>query len=331
MQQGMLSSVLLSVALLSGVPQAVATEMPPNKVTQWLQEPSVQNKVAELLQYVIEDNIDSLDFALERLSLPAQEVARYLLLQKIENQNITLTPKMALFVEKQKSMIPTYKVLERGDGYEFSVPAFNYPAIASRLLKQWHQDQSILAFVLEAERGDLVLQDWLSGSDYQVQTKEALFIRELDSLSPEAISKLTNQLTQASITSWLPSSQVMVRLAQVSENSDVYKLLWLMKTDQHSQQELSRLAKVGDEFSSAQIMLAASNPSLKEQAITELAKIRPMREEVKEFLISRMALPDDATFVAGELARQGYASWLEELATHNQRVNSRAIFNVLGQ
>jgi hypothetical protein len=305
--------------------------MPPNKVTQWLQEPSVQNKVAELLQYVIEDNIDSLDFALERLSLPAQEVARYLLLQKIENQNITLTPKMALFVEKQKSMIPTYKVLERGDGYEFSVPAFNYPAIASRLLKQWHQDQSILAFVLEAERGDLVLQDWLSGSDYQVQTKEALFIRELDSLSPEAISKLTNQLTQASITSWLPSSQVMVRLAQVSENSDVYKLLWLMKTDQHSQQELSRLAKVGDEFSSAQIMLAASNPSLKEQAITELAKIRPMREEVKEFLISRMALPDDATFVAGELARQGYASWLEELATHNQRVNSRAIFNVLGQ
>ena len=55
-------------------------------------------------------------------------------------------------------MVPTYQVLERGDGYEFSVPAFNYPAIAHRLLKQWQQDQSTLAFVLEAERGELIFK-----------------------------------------------------------------------------------------------------------------------------------------------------------------------------
>ncbi len=331
MQQGMLSSVLLSVALLSGVPQVAATEMQPKEVEQWLQEPQVHNKVAELLQYVVEDNIDSLNFSLQRLSLPAQEVARYLLLKKIEQQNLILTPKMAIFVETQKSMIPTYKIIEHGEGYEFSVPAFNYPSIANRLLKQWQQDQSTLAFVLEAERGDLDLEEWLSGSDYQVQTREALLIRELDSLSLTAISRLTKQLTEKAVTSWLPSSQVMVRLAQVSEDPEVYKLLWLMKADFNSQLELSRLAKVADEFANTQIMMAASNPSLKEQAISELAKMRPMSEEVKEFLISRMALSDDATYVAGELARQGYASWLEELATTNKRVNSSAILSVLGQ
>ena len=331
MQQGMLSSVLLSITLLMGVPVVTATEMQPERVEQWLQESQVHDKVAELLQFVVEDDIDGLNFALQRLSLPVQEVSRYLLLKKIEDQSLILTPKMALFVEQQKSMVPTYQVLERGDGYEFSVPAFNYPAIAHRLLKQWQQDQSTLAFVLEAERGELILKEWLSGSEYQVQTREALLVRELDSLSPEAVQNLTEQLTKASVTSWLPSSQVMVRLAQVSEDADVYKLLWLMKADFNSQSELVRLAKVADEFSLNQVIQASHNPSLKEQAIKELTKVRPMSTQVKDFLITRMALSDDATFIAGELAQQGYTSWLEELANSNQRVNSRAIMNVLGQ
>lgn len=331
MQQGMLSSVLLSVLILLGVPPVTATEMQPQRIEQWLQEPQVHDKVAELLSLAIEDDIDGLNFALQRLSLPVQEVSRYLLLKKIEDQNLIMTPKMALFVEQQKSMVPTYQLLERGEGYEFTVPAFNYPAIANRLLKQWHQDQSTLAFVLEAERGELVLKQWLQGSEYQVQAREALLIRELDSLSPEAITRLCQQLTREAVISWLPSSAVMVRLAQVSEDPEVYKLLWLMKADFNSESELVRLAKVGNDFSLNQVIQAAQNPSLKEVAITELTKIRPMSKEVKEFLITRMAISDDARFIAGELARQGYSSWLEELASTNQKVNSRAILSVIGQ
>ncbi|KJY84355.1 hypothetical protein TW81_03995 [Vibrio galatheae] len=330
MQQGMLSSVLLSIALLTGVP-AAATEMDPQRVEQWLQEPQVHDKVAELLQYAIEDDTDGLNFALQRLALPVQEASRYLLLKKVEEQNLILTPKMAIFVEEQQSMVPTYQVLERGDGYEFSIPAFNYPAIANRLLKQWRQDQSTLTFILDAERGELILKQWLSGSDYQIQAREALLIRELDSLSPQAVDKLAKQLTQAAVVSWLPSSQVMVRLAQVSEDPEVYKLLWLMKADFQSESELVRLAQVADKFSIEQVMRASTNPSLQARAITELTKVKPMSGEVKEFLIARMASSDDAKFIAGELARQGYHSWLEELASNNQKVNSRAILSVLSQ
>ncbi|EGA71955.1 hypothetical protein VISI1226_20744 [Vibrio sinaloensis DSM 21326] len=330
MQQGMLSSVLLS-ALLMGAPAVSATEMAPARVEMLLEDEQIHQKVAQLLQYAIEDNIDSLTFALERLSLPQQEVARYLLLSKIEQQHIILTPKMALFIEQQKAMVPTYQVLERGEGYEFSVPAFNYPAIASRLLKQWHQDQSTLSFVLQAERGELDLKAWLSGNDYQVQARESLLIRELDSLSPEAVHGLSKQLTEEAIVSWLPSSQVMVRLAQVSEDAEVYKLVWLMRADFNSQQELHRLAQVGDDFSIQQIMSASQNPSLKQDAFKALTRIRPMSDQTKAFLIERMALKDDAPIVAQELARQGYTSWLEELASHNQKVRSRAILNALSQ
>ena len=329
MQQGMLSSVLLSASLLMGAPVISAMEMTPARVEVLLEDEQVHQKVAELLQYAVEGNIDSLNFALERLSLSQQEVTRYLLLSKIEAQNLILTPKMALFVERQQAMVPIYQILERGDGYEFSVPAFNYPAIANRLLNRWKQDQSTLDFVMKAERGELQLKEWLSGSDYKVQTREALLIRELDSLSPDAVSALSHQLTQEAVTSWLPSSAVMVRLAQVSEDSQVYKLLWLMRADFNSYRELSRLATRADSFSIEQLMLATQNPSLKEKAFQELASIKPLTQDIREFLVGKMAIKEDASIVANELARQGYRSWLKDLASSNKKVRSNAIDQAL--
>lgn len=59
----------------------------------------------------------------------------------------------------------------------------------------------MLVFVLDAEKQELDLKEWLSGSEYQVQTREALLIRGLDSLSPEAVDYLTRQLTTSSIVS----------------------------------------------------------------------------------------------------------------------------------
>ncbi|MEH0667652.1 hypothetical protein H4F18_17485 [Vibrio scophthalmi] len=330
MQQGMLSSLLLSASLLVAHPVS-ATPMEPERAQALLADEHIELKVAELLQYAIEDNIDTLKFALDRLSLPQQEVARYLLLKKFEDQELALTSKMALFVEQQKRRVPTYQVLEVGDGYEFSTPAFNYPAIASRLLKQWKQGQSALEFVLAAERQELNLKQWLSGSDYQVQMRESLFIRELDTLSQQAVLALAAQLTEQTVTSWLPSSAVMVRLAQVSEDPGVYKLIWLTKADFNSQQELARLADVGDEFALQQIMRASTNPALKASAIEALTRIKPMSPEVKEFLIAKMAIREEASMVASALANQGYRSWLEELAKTNQTVRSHAILSVLTQ
>lgn len=226
MQQGMLSSLLLSLSLLT-LPVAVsAKEMQESVVEQWLQDTQIQTKVSELLEYVVRDEVDSLKFSLDRLAFPQQEVVRFRLLEKLEQQNIILTPRMALFVESQVRLTPTYQMLERGDGYEFSVPAFNYPAIASRLIKRWKQDQSTLDFVLQAERKELNLQQWLTGTSQQIQTRESLLIRELDSLSPSALKALTTQLTQANVTSWLPSTVVVVRMAQVSQDKAMYDLLW---------------------------------------------------------------------------------------------------------
>ena len=330
MQHGLLSSLLLSTSLLlSPVGMSYATEMSPLTVESWLENDQVKLKTAELLELVVRDEVNSLRFALERLTFPQQEVARYQLLKKIEQQKIALTPKMSIFIEQQLDLTPTYQVLERGDGYEFTVPAFNYPSIANRLIKQWHQDQTTLVFVLDAEKQELDLKEWLSGPEHQVQTREALLIRELDSLSPEAVDYLTKQLTASSIVSWLPSTEVVVRLAQVSEDPEVYKILWRMKADYHSQAELVRLAETKQTFALEQVMAATKNPRLKDEAITLLTKVNPLSEEVKQFLVSRMAIADEAPLVARELAKQGHTRWLQDLVNDNPQVKSSLIEQAL--
>ncbi|WP_210447885.1 hypothetical protein [Vibrio crassostreae] len=330
MQHGLLSSLLLSTSLLfSPVGMSYATEMSPFTVESWLENDQVKLKTAELLELVVRDEVNSLRFALERLTFPQQEVARYQLLKKLEQQKTVLTPKMSIFVEQQLAITPTYQVLERGDGYEFTVPAFNYPSIANRLIKQWRQDQKTLVFVLDAEKQELDLKEWLSGSEHQVQTREALLIRELDSLSPEAVDYLTKQLTASSIVSWLPSTEVVVRLAQVSEDPEVYKILWRMKADYYSQAELVRLAGTKQTFALEQVMAATKNPRLKDEAITLLTKVNPLSEEVKQFLVSRMAIADEAPLVARELAKQGHTRWLQDLVNDNPQVKSSLIEQAL--
>jgi hypothetical protein len=329
MQQGMLSSLLLSLSLITVPVTLSAMEMQESEVEQWLQDTHIQAKVSELLGYAFRDEVNTLKFSLDRLAYPQQEVVRYLLLQKVEQQNLILTPRMAIFVESQINITPSYQVLEHGDGYEFSVPAFNFQAIASRLIKRWKQDQSTLEFVLDAERHDLVLKDWLTGTSQQIQIREDLLIKELDSLSIDAISALTAQLTQADVTSWLPRSAVIVRLAQVSQEQAMYDLLWRIRADYNSRTELDRLASVGDAFSLQQLMNATVNPTLKPYAISLLARSHPLQPKVKQFLIARMELSEDATLVARELAKQGHQSWLEELVSSNQQVKAHQINSVL--
>ncbi|EHH2451314.1 hypothetical protein MPV89_004175 [Vibrio vulnificus] len=329
MQHGLLSSLLLSLSLFWMPQIALAKEVPADTVQQWLQDQQVESKVSELLDYALRDKTNELKFSLERLALPQQEVVRYVLLDKLEKNQVILTPRMALFVESQIKRTPAYQVVEKGEGYEFTVPAFNYPAIASRLIKRWKQDQSTLEFILLAEQGKLDLQTWLSGSTNQIQLRESLLLKELDSLSPEALERLVSQLVDKPITTWLPSSSVVVRFAQVSERSDVYHLLWRMKADHNSQAELTRLASMGDEQALQQVMAAALNPSLKEQAIQVLASKHPLSQDVKQFLITRMALPDDAALVAKELSKQGHERWLQEVLSGGYPVKRHLIAQAL--
>ncbi|MGF1775051.1 hypothetical protein ACP3V5_24655 [Vibrio maritimus] len=330
MLQGWLASLLLVLVVSFSQPVHASKEMTQQEVERWLQSQVVLQKVDDFLLLVEQDDTDGLKFALNRLALPQQEVARFLLLKHIEDNERILSPKMAIFVQGQKSLPPTYTMLERGDGYEFSIPAFNYPAISARLIKRWNSDQKTLEFILQAESEQLVLRDWLSeGSDYERKIREDLLVKEFDSLSPKANAFISQQLTDTNITEWLPSTRVLVRMAQVNEDAALYDLLWKMRADYHSQVELERLASLSSPFAQQQIMAAARNPSLKRQAITELAQITPLPNEVKTFLVTRMTKVEDASFVASQLAQNGHGGWVRDVLSTNSQVKASLVLQAL--
>ncbi|ENM3983642.1 hypothetical protein ABH649_002355 [Vibrio cholerae] len=327
MQQGWLCLVLL---FLLGLPSyAIGGDITATERELWLAEPQTQQKVEELYLLALHNEVDRLQFNLQRISYPAQEVVRFLLLQKFEQGQLILTEELAVFIAAQKSQTPNYLIAERGDGYEFSVPAFDYAAIAHRLLKQAQQQQDIVMFVLQAENGELNLREWLSGSLAQSEARQRLLLTELHRLSPQAMERLIGQITTEQVTSWLPSATVMVQLARHSQSHALYQRLWLMKANDDIRQEVARLAAQADAFAKQQLMLAVENPSLKQEALQALVEIRPMSMEVEQFLIEKLGQSENAFQVASMLAQSGYQGWLQELVSSNRAVKQQAILAVL--
>ncbi|HGF7371134.1 TPA: hypothetical protein AB5E75_002290 [Vibrio cholerae] len=327
MQQGWLCLVLL---FLLGLPSyAIGGDITATERELWLAESQTQQKVEELYLLALHNEVDRLQFNLQRISYPAQEVVRFLLLQKFEQGQLILTEELAVFIAAQKSQTPNYLIAERGDGYEFSAPAFDYAAIAHRLLKQAQQQQDIVMFVLQAENGELNLREWLSGSLAQSEARQRLLLTELHRLSPQAMERLIGQITTEQVASWLPSATVMVQLARHSQSHALYQRLWLMKANDDIRQEVARLGAQADGFAKQQLMLAVENPSLKQEALQALVEIRPMSMEVEQFLIEKLGQSENAFQVASMLAQSGYQGWLHELVSSNRAVKQQAILAVL--
>ncbi|MEI8632457.1 hypothetical protein P4S72_11475 [Vibrio sp. PP-XX7] len=243
-------------------------------------------------------------FALQRLALQQQEAVRFLLLRTIEQEHLVVSPQMEEFMIQQQHLSPTYYVTEKGDGYELSVPAFDFPTIANRLVRQWQQHQIRLDLQAQIERHEFDLKAWLTGDKARIEFRESLLIESLGSISAQGIQFLTHQLTLTPIVSWLPSTKLMVAFGQASQDPGIYRLLWLMKADQHSESELLRLSRQHDSFSIEQLIAAAHNPRLKPQAIHLLTQLRPMPENVKQYFVTQMTLSDEAETVAQALMKR---------------------------
>lgn len=330
MQQGLLASILLSASLLVG--QVSASEIQPNFAQSLLIDQQLNKKVDELHQYLIEGDIITLNFSLERLSMPQQEAVRFMLVQQIEQQQLILDPKGTIWLKQQLSIHPTYTIKEQGNGYVVTKLAFDYSSIASRVLSQMSKDQQVLDFILAAEEHRLVLSEWLVGDPHEVRVRQSIVLAELDSVTSEALEYIVSQITDDPLSVWLPTTEVMVRLAQLSQNSDVYKILWKMRTDQHSIAELARLSTVApDPFATQQIMAATNNPSLKQNAFASLAQLHPLPQNVQVFLLAKIDHIQDGGAVAMHLANYGHAPWLESLSTTRNKVRKQHVGLALSQ
>ena len=264
--------------------------------------------------------------------MPQQEAVRFMLVQQIEQQRLILAPKATIWLKEQLTIHPTYTIQEQGNGYLVTKLAFDYTSIASRVLHQMKKDQQVLDFILAAEEKNLVLSEWLVGEPHEVRVRQSIVLAELDSLTPEALDFLASQLTDDPLSVWLPTTQVVVRLAQLSQRADVYKILWKMRTDQYSMAELKRLSSLAPQpFATEQLIAATKNPSLKQNAFASLAQLHPLPENVQTFLLAKLDHIQDGGAVALHLANYGHRSWLESLSLSRNKVLKQNVNFALSQ
>ncbi|MBD1570966.1 MULTISPECIES: hypothetical protein [Aliivibrio] len=330
MQQGLLASILLFISLLFG--QVSASEIQPNFKNSLLNDQQLKKKVEKLHQYIIDDDTTTLNFSLNRLSMPQQEAVRFMLLQNIEKDRLILSPAVSIWLKEQLTLHPTYTIKEQGDGYVVTKLAFDYSSIAARVLNEMKKNQQVLDFILAAEEKRLILSEWLTGEPHQVRVRQSIVLAELDSLTPEALDYLVKQLTDDAVSVWLPTTEVMVRLAQVSKDPGIYKILWRMRTDQYSLGELDRLSTLTpDAFATEQLIAATKNPSLKQRAFASLAQLHPLPQEVQHFLLAKLDHIQDGGAVAMHLANYGHVSWLESLVSGSNNVRKQHVKFALSQ
>ncbi|CAM3857902.1 hypothetical protein VA7868_01951 [Vibrio aerogenes CECT 7868] len=317
--------LLLFVLLWTNLQYVSAGELDELSREQLLQSSQILSQLNELHQLLLSEKIDELNFSLQRISLPGQEAARYLLLKRLEQEHFSVSLKIKQFVRAQQSIKPAWYLSERKDGYTFTVPAFDFPAVSGRLLRTWKHQQNTVSMLQRIRQHNFELRSWLSGDEDLVRLHESLLIQELERLTDDEILYLTHPLVSEPVTSWLPSTRLMSALARRSKNAGVYKLLWLMKPDGFTISELNYLSVQQDAFAVGQIIKAANNPGLKLLAIKQLTRLKPMPDNVKHFLIRQMSRSDTAEVTARSLVKEGYGYWLQQLIQDNKTIKRHLI------
>ncbi|MHA2939757.1 hypothetical protein ACXJY6_15875 [Vibrio sp. RC27] len=325
MRHGWLWLILVCCLRLPVLSLAHAEEMSIVERDSWLARPELSEKVDELMELVTQNQIEALDFSIQSLANPQQEVIRFLLLQRFQDASIQLSIDVENLVATLRLLAPKYHVIEKGDGFEFLSPAFDYPSLAHRLVKEWQFESNSKAFVSSVQLRQLDLELWLTGELEVVEKHQDLLLRSMDQLEPLDIDYLVSQITTPDVVSWLPSNQIMAGLAQASNASSLYKLFWLMRADLYSEQEVARLGEQNTVFALEQLILASRNPRLKQQAQSALAKAFPMQDFVRRYFLIQLNQEGDANFVAGQLIANGYRAWLQELVDVGSKIKYKQV------
>lgn len=318
MRHGLLVAVLS--ALLCGPLTAHAVEVSAQERQQLLDDAHVKSAAENISSLVLSGHSDQAQFQLQRIKFPQQEAVRFLTLKAIASKEPTYTSDLAVFLDQQKKVAPTLTYVEKGEGFQFSAPAYAYQIVAQRMLDEWRLNEKVMHFYIGVETEELELRSWLSGDATVVAQRERLLIESVHSLSSDGLQFLIDQITGPRITAWLPSSNVMVALASVSKDQDLYALLWKMKADGNINSELDRLGHQDSDFAHHQLMVASDNPSLSQRSLHLLSRYATTSPEVEDFLVGKMRNQQQAKIISDSLNFYGHSNWLQQLVQDNPSI-----------
>ncbi|PMG82131.1 hypothetical protein BCU83_08070 [Vibrio breoganii] len=317
-----LLATLLS-AMLGSSFAVQAIELSVEDKQQMLSDAQSQESAQRIVSLALSEQSDQANFNLLRIKQPQQEVVRFLAIKSISESAPQYTSDLAVFVDTQRKVAPSLKIVEQGDGFRFVSPAFSYQIMAQRLIDDWKLDDQIIELYVGVENEQLDLRAWLTEHPDLTSQREKLLINNIDTISDEGLAYLVEQITDNSVLSWLPSSDLMVAMATRSNNPELYDIVWKMKADSALSRELERLGQDGSDFSIQQMIVASQNPSLSERSLQLLAKYAPTSQPAEDFLVSRMSNQGDAQVITESIQGYGYNSWFNQWASKYPEIFNR--------
>ncbi|CAM3128948.1 hypothetical protein [Vibrio rarus] len=321
MHKKLLATLLAAMLSCSFAVQAI--DLSVQKKQQMLADSQSQDIAKQIVSLAFSGQSDEANFRLLRVKQPEQEVVRYLVIKTISDRHPEYTSDLAVFVDTQRKVVPSLRIVDQGEGFRFSSPAFSYQQRAQRLIDSWKLNDQEIELYIGVENEKLALRTWLTEDPELSSQREKLLIDNVDKFSPQALNFLIDQITDENVVSWLPSSDVMVAMATVSRNPHLYSLLWKMKAGNAQSRELERLGQDGSDFSIQQLILASENPSLNKRSLQLLAKYAPASQHADDFLVSRMANQNDAKVITTSIEAYGYGRWFNEWVTEHPELLKR--------
>ncbi len=328
MQQKLLAFFFLFLPLWSC--HVFAFDMQKQQVEQLLVDEQIKQQVKRFYRDLIAGDIERFNHSFAHLSKLQKEALRFLLIQKMEHNRRCLKPETLTWLKQQLAIRPTYMMVEQGGSYVVRTFAFDYPRTASRILRKIEKQQQQSKFILKAEKHKLVLSEWLVGEPHEIRSRCSVVLSELNNLTPEALDVIASQVINQSSLVWLPTTEVMSKLARTSQREDIYQILWKMRADRHVIDEVDRLTEMtATPFVIKQLISATNNPLLKQKALAGLARNYASSQDAQQFLLAKLNDHVDGKAVAIHLLNYSDISQLEKLSTRVNNTGKRNIQSAL--
>ena len=141
----------LLTAMLGSSFAAQAIELSVEEKQQMLSDAQSLKSAQRIVSLALSEQSDQANFNLLRIKQPQQEVVRFLAIKSISESAPQYTSDLAVFVDTQRKVAPSLKIVEQGDGFRFVSPAFSYQLMAQRLIDDWKLNDQVIALYVGVE------------------------------------------------------------------------------------------------------------------------------------------------------------------------------------
>lgn len=238
----------------------------------------------------------ALDTFLDSLPSAQSEPLRWWLLQGLSGSERPAAPTRT-WVAAQSKRVPSTLTSQTQDGFLVSLPRYDYPALARRLLQSWQQLDWQGQYGYELAAGKLNLRSIYRWNNPNLERQQSALLAAL----AQAPNPVRLQLAQAVARTplYLPDNRLIYTLLDYTGSSELFFTLWRRPVDDDSLRALALVSRFHEGNAAGELLLsAAAEPGLNSAAMLALGALHPLPDPVRSYLHRELGIGPDGVALA---------------------------------